>query len=279
MRSIDARIVPAALAAVGLLLLAAPAFGSESSGAEAREGSASAAVSDARAVEIARSVLAAMGGAEAWEATRYVSWRFFGRRLHFWDRHTGDIRSESPARRDREGVERPALLVLMNVHTRRGRAWENEVEVLDPAKLGEALDLGHQMWVNDSYWMFMPYKLLDPGVRLRYAGERPLADGRPADVLDLTFEPGVGYTPENRYEVYVGRDSGLVEQWSFYAEASAGEPQFTLPWAGWMRFGRILLATDHGEEADWEIAVHDTLPAAVFTSRDRAATERAAPSP
>ena len=46
--------------------------------------------SDARAIEIAQSVMATMGGWESWDATRYLSWHFFGGRVHHWDRYTGD---------------------------------------------------------------------------------------------------------------------------------------------------------------------------------------------
>jgi hypothetical protein len=228
------------------------------------EGVASA---DSRAGQIARDVLQAMGGEEAWNGTRFVRWRFFGGRLHHWDRYTGDVRIESPARTDREGQEQPSFLVLMNVHSKQGRAWESGEQVTEAEALTGYLDRGHKLWVNDSYWMFMPYKLLDPGVRLTFAGERALEDGRAADVLDLTFE-GVGYTPENRYEVFVARDTGLVEQWSFFAEASAEEPDFTLPWGDWKRFGGIMLATNHGQDRDWEIVVYDELPTTVFQSPD-----------
>jgi hypothetical protein len=213
---------------------------------------------DPRAVEIARRVLERLGGQEAWDATRHVRWRFFGGRLHHWDKQTGDIRIDSPARQDRK-----ARTVLMNIHTRRGRAWEEGREFAG-ADLDQALDLAHQWWVNDSYWMFMPYKLLDPGVRLRALGERPLPDGRAADVIELTFAPGIGYTPENKYDVWVARDTGLVEQWSYYERASDPEPEITDPWSGWRQFGRIWLATAHGRPAEWDIAVFDELPPVVY---------------
>ena len=222
--------------------------------------------SDPRAIKIARAVLETLGGQAAWDATRFVRWKFFGGRQHYWDRHTGDVRIEMAERRDdADEVERPALLILMNIDTKLGRVWAGGEEVEERDKLDEYLTLGHKVWVNDSYWMFMPYKLLDPGVTLRHTGERELEDGRLADVLDLTFGEGVGYTPENRYEVFVARDSGLVEQWSFFAEADAPEPQFTMPWAAWRKFGHIWLATDHGQQKDWDIAVHAVLPRSVFT--------------
>ena len=227
-----------------------------------------AAESDPRAVEIASSVLERMGGEDGWNATRFFRWKFFGGRLHYWDKQTGDVRMEIPERRDDEGEqERPELLVLMNIDDKQGRVWADGELVEDAAKLEEYLDLGHQIWINDSYWMFMPFKLLDPGVTLRYSGERALEDGRAADVLDLTFASDAGYTPQNRYEVFVARDTGLVEQWAFFAEAADGEPRFTMPWSGWQRFGRIRLATDHGRGADWDIAVDDQLLRALFSEQ------------
>ena len=86
-----------------------------------------------------------------------------------------------------------------------------------------------------------------------------------AAVLQLTFGEGVGYTPQNRYHVYVGKQSGLVEQWDFYLDAADTEPRFAGPWKDWRDFGRIKLATNHGRDADWQIVVHDTLPDSVFT--------------
>jgi len=213
--------------------------------------------SDARAIEIAQATVAAMGGWDALDATRYVSWNFFARRQHYWDRHTGDIRIESV----RDGV---STVVLMNIQTGEGRVFNDGVQ-LEGEAAAEVLEFGQQAWVNDAYWMFMPYKMLDPGVTLGYVGEKQTADGMDAWVLDLTFGVGVGYTPENRYHVYVGKDSGLVEQWDFYAEAGNEEPSFASPWKDWKTFGGIKLATNHGRGVDWEIAVHATLPASVLS--------------
>ncbi len=213
--------------------------------------------SDDRAIEIAQATVEAMGGWQALDATRYVSWNFFGRRQHYWDRYTGDVRIEF----ERDGV---ATIILMNIHTKQGGAYRDGA-ALEGEDLATMLENGHKAWVNDSYWMFMPYKLLDPGVTLAYAGEQATAGGNDAWVLDLTFDEGVGYTPENRYRVYVGKQSGLVEQWDFYAEATAEEPNFAGPWKDWQTFGRIKLAANHGRDADWEIAVHEALPEGLLT--------------
>jgi len=215
--------------------------------------------SDARAVEIADQVMEAMGGRAAWDATRYVSWKFFGRRTHFWDKHTGDIRVEGAGRDDGK-----PYLILMNLHSMRGRAWRDGVEVSGD-ELAELLDLGEAAWINDSYWMFMPYKLKDSGVTLEYLGAGTMEDGREAEVLELTFRD-VGRTPENKYHVYVSTETGLVEQWDYYAAFSDEEPGFRVPWHNWQRYGEILLSDNRGDRAHTDIRVFDELPASVFDS-------------
>jgi hypothetical protein len=193
--------------------------------------------SDARAIEIADETMRAMGGRDAWDTTYAIAWTFFGRRAHLWRKRSGDVvvLELSSGRR-----------VEMNVDTRKGRAFDGETEITDPAALAEALDRAYRQWINDSYWLAMPYKLKDTGVTLKYRGEAALPDGRAADVLVLTFEK-VGVTPENKYEVYVARDTHLVEQWSYYAKASDPEPTLTTPWRDWRRYGEIRLSSDRGE--------------------------------
>ena len=219
---------------------------------------------DARASEIAQEVMTAMGGNEAWEHTRFVSWFFFERRQHYWDRWSGDIR-----------IEDEEHLILMNIQNRQGRAWVNGEEITAADSLAKLLDKGHAWWINDSYWAFMPYKLQDPGVNLRYVGERQMQDGRAADVLEMTFNQ-VGRTPENKYEVCVDKETRLVGEWSYYQKADDAEPRFTGPWADWKRVGRIMLAASHGRGKDWKLATYEALPRSVFESPDPVQLDNAA---
>lgn len=192
-----------------------------------------AAGSDPRAIEIADRTMAAMGGRARWDAVRCVGWTIFGR-TQMWNKWTGDYR-----------LDEDTLTVIMNLGTRAGRVWHSGAEVTDGDVRSAALDRARRVWTNDSYWVLMPYKLKDTGVRLAYAGERATEDGRAADVLGLTFS-GVGDTPENRYEVFVDRATGLVSQWSFFKDAADTEARFTLPWNGWTEFGGVRLATGRG---------------------------------
>ena len=189
--------------------------------------------SDARAVEIADRTMDAMGGRAAWDAVQCIGWTIFGR-THMWNKWTGDYR-----------LEADTLLVIMNVNSGDGRAWSRGAEMEAGDARQAVLSEARSIWINDSYWLVMPYKLKDTGVTLKYAGERATDDGRPADVLALTFRE-VGDTPDNRYEVFVDRETGLVSQWSYFRSAADAEPRFTLPWNNWSPYGGIKLATGRG---------------------------------
>jgi len=197
--------------------------------------------SDPRAIELADEVMKRMGGRQAWDDTECIAWKIFGR-SHVWNRHNGDYRMETDT-----------SVVIMNLGSGEGRCWERG-SLLDGEENDVAIGRARSVWINDSYWLVMPYKLKDSGVTLRYGGEAATEDGRAAEVLELTFT-GVGETPDNKYEVYVDRKSGLVSQWAFYRDSDDDEPRFVLPWSDWSRYGDIQLASGRGKTHVTEISV------------------------
>lgn len=209
--------------------------------------------SDARAIELADKAMLAMGGRAAWDRTRYITWRFFGGRLHVWDKWTGNHR-----------FEEDDLVVLHNIRTHEGRAWRAGEPVVDADTLAARLDRAHAAWINDAYWLVMPYKLKDSGVTLTYVEEGMTEEGLPAHIVELTFRD-VGRTPQNRYRVWLDIHTGLASQWSFYRNAADEEPAFVMPWANWQPYGGILLNDDFGRRRHSAIAVFDDLPESVFT--------------
>lgn len=210
--------------------------------------------SDAKAIALADEVMLALGGRKAWDDTHYITWRFFGGRRHVWDKFTGRLRFE-----DKD------LVVLMNLNDETGRAWKAGVEVTEGGELKQILDRTKGAWINDSYWLLMPYKLKDSGVTLNYLGRQTDEDGREQEVLQLTFK-NVGRTPDNKYHVFIDPESHLVTSWTYWKDASVDEPRSLGPWRDWTRYGQIMLTPDHGERKHSEIVVYDDLPDAVFES-------------
>ncbi|MEJ6601285.1 MAG: hypothetical protein ACKVI3_19100 [Verrucomicrobiia bacterium] len=209
--------------------------------------------SDAKAIAIADATMVAMGGRKAWDNTRHVTWRFFGNRLHVWDKFTGDHRFENKD-----------VTVLSNLNTGEGRAWKAGVEITDRTERSEALTSAKGAWINDAYWLAMPYKLKDSGVTLQYVGVKDDPAGATCDVLQLTFQE-VGNTPDNKYNVYVDQDTGLVSQWMFWHKFDDAEARDLGPWTDWKKHGDILLAHGHGKRDHTDIGVFQVLPASVYS--------------
>ncbi len=215
--------------------------------------------SDAEAMAIADDVMVAMGGRTAWDQTRHIAWSFFGRRFLVWDKHTGDVRIDAP---------RENAVYLLNIHSGEGRVRIGDRELTMADSLAAYLTRGKHIWINDSYWLVMPFKLKDSGVTLTYAREDTLSGGAPAHVLQLTFSD-VGNTPDNKYEVYVDQSDNLIKQWAFFAKYDNSSPNFVRPWDNYQTFGNIKLSADRSDNGGpSHVLAQQTMPASVYTSWD-----------
>lgn len=207
--------------------------------------------SDTEAIAIADSVMAAMGGRQNWDNTRFIQWTFFGRRTLFWDKQTGNVMVEMPS---------DSLSIFLNVYDEsKGVVEKNGVAFENKDSIQQYTDRGKSIWINDSYWLVMPFKLKDSGVTLKYVGEEVTDENTDADVLELTFEE-VGKTPENKYWVYVDQSDHLVKQWDFFRNATDSIPGISTPWKDYKPYGNILLSGNRGRGQLTDIAVFDELP-------------------
>lgn len=192
--------------------------------------------SDTKAIKIADEVMEAMGGRKAWDQTRYLKWNFFGSRIHIWDKQTGDLVIK--------GVK-DTFDIRMNINSNLGTVNFKGIELTAQDSLQKYLDKGKSMWINDAYWVFMPHKLKDSGVTLKYVEKDTTQNGRSADVLSVTFD-NVGDTPDNMYYVYVDDSTRLVSQWDFYPEQKDSVAQFKTPWQDYQQYDRLLLSGSRG---------------------------------
>jgi hypothetical protein len=221
------------------------------------------------ASDVANQVMQALGGKEAWDNTHFLRFTFAGRRTHHWDKHTGRHRVEG------QTPEGKKYVVLENINTHQGEAWLDGKKV-EGDELKTWLDRGYGAWINDTYWLLMPYKLQDPGVNLTYEGTEQL-DGNTYDKLHLSFG-NVGLTPGDEYWAWINRDTHLMDRWAYLLQAAPGEQRAAEPtawrWQGWQKYGKVLLAPTRAQVTGdrklelSDIAVFDTLPDSVFTSPD-----------
>lgn len=213
------------------------------------------AASDDEAINIADEVMEALGGRKNWDMVHHIHWNFFGARQLTWDKYTGDVRIETPSQE---------LIMLVNINNKTGRAMKAGREITDADTLQQLVNGAYSAWVNDAYWLLMPYKLKDSGVTLKYMGEDTTQTGEESELLMLTFD-GVGVTPQNKYHVWVSDQTKLVNQWAYFPNATDTIPRFVNPWKSWAKHGEIMLSGDRGERQITDIMVFDELPETVYT--------------
>ena len=211
---------------------------------------------DKKADAIVKEMLTAMGGINNYNNTHFIEWDFVNRKL-FWDKWTGDVRVENPTANQ---------VILVNINTLKGKVYENGILVKDETKANGLLEKGKNWWINDSYWLVMPWKLQDPGVTLTYVKTDKLPNGKAADILQLTFS-AVGVTPENKYWLYVDKENHLIQQWAYYKNFNDAEPKFLKPWNNYQKAGNILLSFDRPNEdvGPKNVVVKTNFDSTIFT--------------
>ncbi|WP_162055478.1 DUF6503 family protein [Pontibacter pamirensis] len=191
-----------------------------------------------------------MGGRHAWNSTRYLAWTF-NDQYQIWDKKKGRFRWEMGN-----------IVAVIDTKTKDGKVYVEGQELQDPEEKQKLLEQTYARYINNSYWLVMPFKLQDPGVSLKYIGEETTMDGASADVLEMTFDE-VGLTPQNKYRVWVDQEKGLVTQWAFFRNYTDEAPTFTRRWSGYKDYGKVKLASDRSNpQSDFEI-FHISSPSSV----------------
>lgn len=216
-----------------------------------------AAGSDSKAIELADKIMVAQGGRKNWDQERFFTWNFFGRRSLWWDKLNGDVRIQMH--------NEDSTVILVNIFNDTGRVFKSGEEITQADSVTKYVQRGKGMWINDSYWLFMPYKLKDSGVTLKYVKEDTTQSGQRCDILELTFKD-VGNTPQNKYQVWVDKSDNLIKQWAFYRSNDMEEPNFITPWEKYEQFGSLLLACNRGEREITDVKVVPEMDAKVFTT-------------
>ncbi|MFO8233523.1 MAG: hypothetical protein R6U20_12780 [Longimonas sp.] len=190
-----------------------PASGDSSSVAEQFEPTSS-------ADSLALRVYEAHGGS-AWEQAPYVRFDFAVEQgdeeavvaRHLWNRTTGQYRVEW-TNEDTDWV------ALLDLHSDEeppvGQVFEEGQEVVGSAA-EEPLQQAYQRYINDTYWLLAPLKVLDSGVNRSLETTEAFGEENEDDVLHLTFGD-VGLTPGDRYWMRIDSETNRVAGWAFHLE-------------------------------------------------------------
>ena len=187
---------------------------------------------------LAREVMRASGG-DRWEdrtwnlAFDFVSYREgkeAGRFSHRWNR-SSNAAVVSGAGRDGKRWE----VRFTDVYARTGTATIDGAAAPDTS-LQRLLDNAYARFINDTYWLLMPLKLLDDGV-IRRRLEDTAISGRSYQRLALSFE-NVGLTPGDQYWLFIDPQTKQVAFWRFLLQSGrTGE----YAWEEYERSGPVTL--------------------------------------
>lgn len=115
---------------------------------------------------------------DAWDKTKYLTWTFRDDHHYHWDK-----------------VNNNAIIawddyeVYMNLDKQTGTVLKKGQKVTDE----EALQTAWSYWCNDSFWMFAPFKVFDPGTK-----REVMKSDSSAYALMVTYDSG-GVTPGDAY--------------------------------------------------------------------------------
>jgi hypothetical protein len=212
-----------------------------------------------KAQSLVNECIDAMGGADGFHETKYIAWNFFGYRRIIWDKENNRIRVE---------YLKKQLTIITYLHKDEGYLYMNGQEVTEPDSLKKYFDKARRVWMNDSYWLVMPFKLRDNGVVLQYAGEEKSMLGTDCEVIQLTFD-NVGATPENKYLVYINKQTKLVDAWKYFETFEDATPNISNTWTEYAQYGKIMLSGNRGSEGKLtEIHTWQSVPEYVFIDRE-----------
>lgn len=177
---------------------------------------------DAAGVDVARQIVKAAGG-DVWPTVTRIKFTFnveSDGELKTSVKHDWNVRT---------GVD----TVTVGDKTMTCNVYENK------ERAGDEL-AAFKRWTNDAYWLLMPLKLLDGGVKfspMMSTRDMPPSRGR----MTMSFA-GVGLTPGDQYDLSIDLRNHRIDHWTYRpnADTKAG---FT--WENYQDFNGLVLSTEH----------------------------------
>ncbi len=227
-----------------LILLALAGFATLAS-AEGAPKAFDPAGSDPQAIAAVDQAQHTLGMPESWHKAHYIEFTFGSARNdslqgkgrhHCWDTWTGRYRIEGDSRQ----MKKHYIVIFKNINDpTSAQVWLDGEKQADSTnqKLGKQL---YGAYINDTYWLLMPYKMKDPGVHLKWLGmETDSTCMKTCAKVKLSFDE-VGLTPKDHYWVYINPEDHMITSWKYFA--GEGDQTLVTTWEDWQAHGPLLLS-------------------------------------
>jgi hypothetical protein len=136
----------------------------------------------------------------AWDSTAIVSWESRVGNKYLWDKNRNLVQ-----------VEWKNNKVLLNVGTKKGKAWTDGNAVADTEKADKLVEEAYKYFINDAFWLNPVVKLFDEGVERSIVTQPDGTEG-----LMVTYNSG-GVTPGDSYLWLVDKN-GLPIAWKLWVK-------------------------------------------------------------
>lgn len=198
--------------------------------------------SDPAAMELADSIIQALGGVESWQAVRYMTWTHQGRTF-YWDKQLAKARMESGD-----------TIALLDLSTKTG-----QVQISSQTS-DTSIEPFLQIWHHEVFDLVIPYEIKNSGATITYMGEDTLR-GQRFNSLVLTFQD----RPE-QYKFYVDKHKKLVLYSAYYAESNQEKENYLHSWDNYQQVGAALFSFDRSDgSGPQDVSVEESLPESLFT--------------
>lgn len=185
------------------------------------------AVVSAEADQLAQAMTQSMG-VEGWDTLKLLQWTFPGGHHYLWDKVNNRAR-----------IAWGENVVLLNLDQVDGVAWSGGVKVTDDGEWNKLKNKAWEYWCNDSFWMFAPFKVFDPGTTRGIVKE--VEHGKTG--LMVTYESG-GVTPGDAYLWHLDEKNQPIGFKMWVKIIPVGGIYFT--WDGWKTMDEgFQLSTTH----------------------------------
>ena len=100
-------------------------------------------------------------------------------------------------------------------------------------------------FINDQYWLLFPLHLTwDSAIVLTENKNIAMPiSGRPATQLIVQYPPAIGYTPEDKFILYIDQ-TDTVREWSYFHGGKGEKPTLSARWLDYRSFGPLPLSLE-----------------------------------